>query len=258
MALVNHSELAKERKTRKDYPNMIKYCEYAIKDNNIDAMIYAMIYLGKYYHEQKKYEKMIECYLIAIKKENADAMNHLGNYYDEFDDNENAEKYYKMAIEKGHIVAMFNLGFNYKSRNNYKDMIIYFVMSAEKGDYDAAKELGNYYENISDCDRMMKFYEMAFSVITKYPSVLLTKYRKDTITELINNYVSKLEDDACEKMYRCRKYLDVNNFKRLNNIFECCICFEKKEQLLLHCGHMVCFICYDQIDKCPLCRVLIY
>ena len=59
-------------------------------------------YLGTYYKEQKDYDNMMKYYLLAISKDNSNAMNNLGVYYYEQKDYDNMMKYYLMALSKNH------------------------------------------------------------------------------------------------------------------------------------------------------------
>ena len=61
---------------------------------------------------------MKKYYLMAIDKDNSNAMCNLGNYYKDINDYELMRKYYLMAIEKENINAMYSLGLWYKEQED--------------------------------------------------------------------------------------------------------------------------------------------
>jgi TPR repeat protein len=67
--------------------------------------------LGDYYKDEKSYDLMKKYYLMAIEKDNSEAMTNLGHHYRYVEKNKNLMlKYYHMAVEKG----------NYYTRNNHE------------------------------------------------------------------------------------------------------------------------------------------
>lgn len=56
-----------------------------------------------------------------------------------------------------------------------------------------------------------------------------------------------------------------NNFRRMKEMMdeECSVCYENCETASRRCNHVLCFYCYDKIQKsknvvlCPLCRVCV-
>ena len=58
------------------------------------------------------------------------------------------------------------------------------------------------------------------------------------------------------KFLNLYKYFDINNIKKDN----CVICLNNNEIITLNChfSHIVCYKCYSKIDKCPMCREIIY
>lgn len=50
------------------------------------------------------------------------------------------------------------------------------------------------------------------------------------------------------------------NIDKIQNYLECPICFECKPNMhfLTFCGHMVCLVCRNYLEKCPICRKKVY
>ena len=138
---------------------MKKYYLMAIDKDNIDAMSL----LGYYYETiEKDYKQMKKYYLMAIDKEDTYAMGALGNYYQTIEKDYNRmKKYYLMAIDKDDINSMISLGDYYNDIENYKLMKKYYLMAINKGETKAMYELGSYYYNNDDTINMIKYYSMA-------------------------------------------------------------------------------------------------
>ena len=47
-------------------------------------------------------------------------------------------------------------------------------------------------------------------------------------------------------------YASIPSVPAIENI--CSVCQVQTQLLHLHCHHICCFVCYQQIDKCPVCR----
>ena len=62
--------------------------------------------LSEYFKKNADYESMMKYSLMAIEKDNIDAMIFLAEYYEESEDHKNVSKYYLMAIDKGNSDAM--------------------------------------------------------------------------------------------------------------------------------------------------------
>jgi TPR repeat protein len=119
------------------------------------------LYAGDYHEHQKEYDLMKKYYLLAIEKNNTDAMNNLGLYYQEQKESDLMKKYLLMAIESGNSTAMFNLGFYYDEQKEYELMKKYYIMAIETGDSTAMVNLGLYYKEQKEYDLMKKYYMMA-------------------------------------------------------------------------------------------------
>src|SRR5438128_171944 len=107
--------------------NFFKNHKYGYPKSNIDSIekIYNLFinnilfdpktgnefhFMGLYYAINENYDKMKECYLIAIEKENIISMIALGSYYQiRIKNYDKMKKYYLMAIDKENDLAMRNL-----------------------------------------------------------------------------------------------------------------------------------------------------
>lgn len=73
--------------------------------DNDDSMLYCCY--AKSYYDKKEYDEMKKYYLIAIEKNNINAMIKLGQYYHKIEINRvESEKYYLMAIKYNNLEAM--------------------------------------------------------------------------------------------------------------------------------------------------------
>ena len=115
---------------------------------------YILFFIGEYYEFKNiNYIEMIKYYLMAIDKDNINAMNNLARHYESIHDYDNTVKYYLMAIDKGCSSAMNNLGYYYfYYEADHDEMLKYFLMAIEYGNKTAMKNLGHYYSLISDFD----------------------------------------------------------------------------------------------------------
>ena len=263
-------ELGKYYEERNDYVNMIKYYLMAIEKDNVCAMYN----LGFYYEKQEDDANMLKYLCMAVKKEHVIAMYKLGNYYERLQCDENMLKCYIMAAERGNSDAMNNLGVYFQKYNDLDNALKFYLMAAGKDNIYAMYNLGLHYKSENDFINMMKYYKMAMLEPSQSNG-----YLNNNIIKSINNYLYDSCDnslvfavDDFSKLLLCKKYLDAVNLKRLNafiriyciacasknkidvKIDDCCVCFDKREHLLFHCKHSVCYLCYDKINSCPLCR----
>ena len=121
---------------------------------------YILFFIGEYYEFKNiNCNEMIKYYLMAIDKDNINAMNNLAMYYESIHDYDNTVKYYLMAIDKGCSSAMNNLGhyYFYDAYHDDDEMLKYFLMAIEYGNKTAMKNLGHYYSLISDFDNAKKY-----------------------------------------------------------------------------------------------------
>jgi len=130
----------------KDFEKAVEFYLLAAKKNVPEAMFN----LGNiYYYEYKNYIKAEEFYLMAVEKGDTDAMVNLGYLYkNEFNDYKKAENFYLKAIEKSDSYAMFSLGFLYDNEfKDYKKAEEFYLMALENGDSNAMFSLGYLYDN---------------------------------------------------------------------------------------------------------------
>lgn len=237
-----------------DYDNMMKYYLMAI-ENGVSK---AMMNIGHFYKEQGDIHNMMRYYQMAIENGYHGGMFNLGCYYKEVGDDVNMVKYYKLASENGSVEAMNNLGMYYKKEKDYDNMIKYYLQAIENGESKTMYNLGIYYRDEENYEKMVKYFLMSIE----------NNKNQNIIRRIIHNLI----DCAPNKIYLLMehfKYFDKSNMKLLNRYLsqnkyltynrhykkeDCCICYDKKHQLRLHCGHYVCVDCYNFIDKCPICR----
>ena len=120
---------------------------------------YILFFIGEYYEFKNiNYNEMIKYYLMAIDKDNINAMNNLARHYESIHDYDNTVKYYLMAIDNGCSSAMNNLGYYYfYYEADHDEMLKYFLMAIEYGNKTAMKNLGHYYSLIRDFDNAKKY-----------------------------------------------------------------------------------------------------
>uniref|UniRef100_A0A6C0H6C5 RING-type domain-containing protein n=1 Tax=viral metagenome TaxID=1070528 RepID=A0A6C0H6C5_9ZZZZ len=192
------------RHVKKDNENAKKYYLIAIEKENEDAMYN----IGYLYDKEKDYENAKKYYLMAIVKGNTSALNNLGNLYYDKKDYENAKKYYLIAIEKGNDSAMNNLGLlYYKVEKDYENAKKYYLMSAEKGNNDAMNNLGSLYYNIEkDNENAKKYWLMAI------------EKGNESAMNNIKQIMNKIELYLCLKEIENKTELVENEIKKLKKV----------------------------------------
>jgi hypothetical protein len=69
--------------------------------------------------------------------------------------------------------------------------------------------------------------------------------------DLINDKIVELRNTP-----EIRTYINkVNLMTKLENIHECCVCYETKLNIPLLCFHEICIECYPKLTKCYLCNI---
>lgn len=153
-------ECAIYKEKNKDNNGMIKYLLIAVEKNNSEAMTL----LGKHYENMKKYEEMMKYYKMAINNGNTYAMKLLGSYYQNSRQYDLMKQYYNMAINIGDNDAMNLMGIYYKIiEKNYEEMTKYFNMAIELGNYACMYNMATYYQSIKNYEEMKKYFNMAIS-----------------------------------------------------------------------------------------------
>ena len=239
----------------------------------VDDNILINYKLGNFYYKtEQNYELAKKYYLMAIDKNNSDAMNHLGNLYYEIEhDYKLAKKYYLMAIDKGNSNAMFNLGNLYhETEQHYELAKKYYLMAIDEGNSCAMTNLGNYYYEIEkNYELAKKYYLMAIDEdnsdamfnlghiyykieknyeLTKKYYLMSIRQEKNIIN--INKNTTFNEDTREQHIYKNKR----NCFMK---ILECPICIEEKECIPFECTHYFCDECYIKYynKSCPICRL---
>ncbi len=254
-----------------DY-NKMKKCYLKLINMNYILPIYHLIkyykYIEKNYDEMKKYLLMLTeincCY----------SMYELGIHYLTIDkDFDSAKKYISMSIKNG---------FDYnKLKDDLDDIIIFYILQDI--------ELFIYNNNINICisknksqlflqNNIFKNYAFFTNAIQNssnninnfilYYELLKQKYNRKTHVQFFISLSQILqikygidysfthiidEIDEINKINKICK-IDINEIHYENNN-ECCVCFENIEpKLNFSCVHSVCHLCYDKLDKCPICR----
>src|SRR5439155_958881 len=193
-----------------------------IPDND---MLY--LYLGIFNFIKKNYDEMKKYYLLAIEKNNMMALNNLAFYYYKNNQFEDMLKYFLIGVDKGDTISMNNLAYFYYKEKNYEEMKKYCVMALDKNNFVLDKSIINQYLDIKfDVGFALKFKDY------------LTNYNYDLLNKFIIAYY---------------KIKDVENLLNISKD-KCAICYDIKYMIILKCKHSVCYECYEQIDKCPLCR----
>lgn len=125
-------------------------------DNNILKLI-------ECHEKEKKYNEMVECYELLIRRGNIEAIDSLATHYASVEDFENMKKYFELSIKNGSKYAMYMLGQYYQDeKKNYKEMKKYYLMLIAQGDIIAMNALASYYGKIEkNYNEMKKYYLMS-------------------------------------------------------------------------------------------------
>jgi hypothetical protein len=119
----------------------------AILKNNCDAII-ALVY---FYKDIDDEESMLKYSLMTIECDcyNSDILYFIGQYYQTEEKYELMEKYYLMGVEIGDLRSIYRLGLYYQeNKKDYDLMKIYYLMGVEKGDSNSMNSLACYYEEV--------------------------------------------------------------------------------------------------------------
>lgn len=120
-----------------------KYYLLAIEKENIDALNNMAVL----YENQGKYADAEKYYLRAIEKESVRALNNLALLYAKQGKYTEAEKHYLLAIEKENVAALNNLAVLYSNQKKYVDAEKYYQLAIERGNEDALNNLAVLYDN---------------------------------------------------------------------------------------------------------------
>lgn len=189
--------------------------------------------LGSLCYDRKEYVTAKEHYIIAVNKNNSDAMSNLGYYY-EYVENDvyMAKKYYKMSADLGNPIGSYNLGYLCcHVEKDYATGLKYYNDSANNNDTDAIFALAHYYE------------------VVDYNKTLSLKYYMKGC-EL--NDISCI-DGAIKMSSLIEVYVATNN---KNGVFDFCLSHEinigpivKYDKLISNAQIDICQNCYNE-TKC--------
>ena len=245
--------LKKEFKTKNDILELIEIYKY--KNNHTEVINY-LYQIDDNQIEINNYIKYIlkNIYIFMLDEPNIDKI--LDNFKILCDDDIIflAEKYYELD-NNNKIKELINN--NYKIQKIDTKIIIKY------------KILLHEYTNKKLCEDIFNLYYKLDVKTLEINDIFnnTKKYYNDIIYNDINNMI-----DIKYPQYLNKKNLDyLNNeyckFLQLKNMFnkkplidKCIICFDNSEIITLNCHntHNVCYKCYTKINKCPLCRDIIY
>ena len=249
--------------------------------------------LGLSYYLKKKYELAEKYFLMAIRKDNSDAMNKIGQMYTQHKKYDLAEKYLLMGIGKNNISSMNNLRFMYYLQKQYEKAKKYCLMAIEMNNIYAMNTLGNIYIMQKNYDLAEKYYLIAikkgemhsltsigclyqkenkYKLAEKYFLMSIEKNNPSGIKLLerlyINNIlklyfvlknaknINKLIDDKINELKKNENIICYeNNINFLSKIGECPICLETTKLIPRRCAHFYCYSCFVEITKCSICRI---
>ena len=216
-------------KNIKNYEKMKKYYLIAIEKENSDAMTNLGIY---YYFIEKNHKEAIKYYSMAIEKGNSNAMLRLGCYCELIEDYEEMTKYFLMAIEKDNSNAMYSLGSHYEDIQNYEEMKKYYLMAIEKDNLDAMTNYACYYEDIEDYEEMKKYYLMAIEKGNSNAMFKLGYYYENIkdYQEMTKYYLMAIEKENSNAMFKLGYYYRNNILKFFNLLFN----LEKKSDIVIN------------------------
>lgn len=177
-------------------------------------------YLGLYYNIFfKDYDKMMECYNMAIEKGNYCVMFNMGLYYEKVQKNYDLmKKYYLMAVEKSDTRAMYNLGLYYENiekNNNLSKK--YYEMGANNGCASSMNNLAIYYEDIGNRYLAEKYYSMSIEkrcIEAMYN--LAIYYRESGYTDLAVKYYLMACENKCKSSFEALVQYYCDNIKDIN------------------------------------------
>lgn len=195
--------------------------------------------------------------IAAMERGNMDAVSELGDIYRLKGEFDLSKKYYELALQHNNTRAMIGSAYLYApgSEETYRK---YMLMTIEHGDTGAMFRLGEHYIELSQIDEAWKYFMMGANV---YDTSCIQK---------LNSIISRSGSFA--RMIDAYDYLDKSNRAKLNDTlaqilphqdkvckkFLCVWCSSDDNEpiptLIIHCGHNLCFRCYDEHKgSCRLC-----
>jgi TPR repeat protein len=205
------NELGLYYETKKDYKNMLKWFNLAIKNKNIKAMRNLAIY----YNEKHDYDNMIKYYTMAAEKNDVISMEYLGDYYRNSNDNINMIKWYKMMIVHNDLHRLTNIIGYYNNIENYDDMIYYCHIGINNGIEYAGETMIEYLQKQNKIYESYKIYKICDGNITyndNFNKIFLKRSLKFN-NELHNYY---------DKLWQNELFILINQFIGCNDISKLC------------------------------------
>lgn len=240
----------------------------------------SLAYLGLYYQNQGNKKKALKYLTYAVDIGGSYYASELGYYYEREGDYKNMIINYEIAISVNNTNAMIMLSEYFISKKEYDQAVIYLEKAVNFGCYNVLGLLEKCYGKL---DRFLDISK----TVTRYLDTIICdcKFRnicnfkcKNTHPNMVlafNQFNDNLKDKKCtldanylEILRAGQKYLNSNNLKILNEYLslkyldedergfetECVICFDETNKgIQLYCCHQVCYLCYPNIKKCPIC-----
>lgn len=258
---------------------LLRRCDYEISDNeegiktafNIvesedTCEALALFYENKLDYksiDKELYDKVVYYYEKAIEL-NPECNRILFNYSDfwrMYGNIENYFKYLEIAAEQDDKECILILVKHYYETKDMHKFLYYFLKTEytndEWGDFGGYERYGNESYNINNIHDLFQEFVLnkildAYDLIVSGDEIQFPDMTSDEVEDYIGYHEKKLRNrpDVCA--YIVKKGL----FTRLNNVHECVICYEKKLNICLDCGHEVCLSCYKRTynDYCYFCR----
>ena len=163
----------------------------------------------------------------------------------------------------------------YERKPDVINMLSCCMKGCEVGNLNSVNKLIEYFAKLKDYDNLLKYYILKNKIDIEFTMEKLK-------TDFTENIEPEIKDDTCKKirfLIKYKEYINDEYEEELNETYaiyhqvastidelnihycvsknECCICYDTTYELMLNCKHSVCFVCYDKIDKCPLCNMVI-
>lgn len=223
---------------------------------------------------------------VRMNPNSSDAWEALAMFYEISDRKpEAAEGLYlkALSLDPSNRRVLYNFGNFYEENKDYPNMLKYYHLAGERDDSDSYFRIALYYLNVVKDKKLgLEFYLKGVELLKIDIEPVLEGFNnKPLINHLPKRYkdfnhfelLELLESipSPSESVRKIMKALGekesiivyknkIRIFKRLKNILDCQICYEKKLNIDLTCGHEICVDCYKQIYKknCPWCRIPSY
>jgi hypothetical protein len=163
--------------------------------------------------------------------------------YTNLNKSDNIKNLFNISLEKNYCSEIkIKILFELVKRNNKKIKYCELIFNEIENLKDKSNDINNIIKNVISYYNNELYYNGILGK-DKYK-----KYLEKKNLDIINN-------NLC-KYLNLYKYFDISNIKTDN----CVICLNNNVIITLNChfSHIVCYKCYSKIDKCPMCRDIIY